>query len=69
MNETHPGDPRYASLPLPDGWDFEASIRFLLCCWPVPDRHARYKWAIEIREERFTGPQWTTAATIPTSTR
>ena len=56
LNGMRPGDPRYASLPLPGGGDFDASVRFLLCCWPVLDPHAKYKWAIEIGEERFIGP-------------
>ena len=56
LNGMRPGDPRYASVPLPGGGDFDASVRFLLFCWPVLDPHARYKWAIEIGEERFIGP-------------
>ena len=56
LNGMRPGDPRYASVPLPGGGDFDASVRFLLCCWAVLDPQARYKWAIEIGEERFIGP-------------
>jgi hypothetical protein len=55
-NGMRPEDPLGASVPLPVGGDFEASVRFLLCCWPVPDPQARYKWAVEIGEKRFTGP-------------
>ncbi len=51
-----PKDPRYASLPLPRGEDFDASLRFMLCCWPVVDPHARYTWAREIGDDRFIGP-------------
>ena len=60
---SHRGDerdsPRGPSLRVTTasgGRDFETSIRFLLCCCPVPDFHARYELAIEIREDRFTEP-------------
>ena len=51
-----PKDPRYAAIPLPGGEDVDASLRFMLCCWPVLDPLARYLWAKEIGEERFIGP-------------
>ena len=56
LNGMRPKDPRYAALPLPGGEDVDASLRFMLCCWPVLDPHARYTWAREIGEERFIGP-------------
>jgi acetyl esterase len=56
LNGMRPKDPRYASLPLPRGEDFDASLRFMLCCWPVVDPHARYTWAREIDDDRFIGP-------------
>lgn len=56
LNGMRPRDPRYAAIQLPGGEEFDASVRFMLCCWPVLDPHARYKWAIEIEEERFIGP-------------
>ena len=56
LNGMRPKDPLYASLPLPGGEDVDASLRFMLCCWPVLDPHARYMWAREIGEERFIGP-------------
>ena len=40
----------------PEGENLDASLRFMLCCWPVLDPHARYTWAREIGEERFIGP-------------
>ena len=55
LNGLRPRDPRYASLPLPGGEDVDASLRFMLCCWPVLDPHGRYIWAREIGEERFIG--------------
>ena len=56
LNGMRPRDSRYAALPLPGGEDIDASLRFMVCCWPVLDPHARYTWAREIGEERFIGP-------------
>jgi acetyl esterase len=56
LNGMRPKDPRYAALPLPGGEDLDASLRFMLCCWPVVDPHARYTWAREIDDDRFIGP-------------
>ncbi len=56
LNGMRPKDPRYASLPLPGGEDVDASLRYMLCCWPVLDPHARYLWAREIGDDRFIGP-------------
>ncbi len=56
LNGMRPRDPRYASLPLSEGEDIDASLRFMLCCWPVLDPHARYNWAKEIGDDRFIGP-------------
>ena len=55
LNGMRPRDSRYASLPLPGGEEVDASLRYMLCCWPVLDPHARYMWAREIGEERFIG--------------
>ena len=56
LNGMRPRDPLYASLPLPGSEDIDASLRFLLCCWSVLDPYARYRWGIEINDERFIGP-------------
>ena len=56
LNGMRPRDPRYAAVPLLGGEDVDASLRFMLCCWPVLDPHARYLWGIEIGDERFIGP-------------
>ena len=56
LNGMRSRDSRYASVPLPGGENVDASLRFMLCCWPVLDPHARYMWAKEIGEERFIGP-------------
>ena len=56
LNGMRPRDPRYASLSLPGGEEVDASLRFMVCCWPVLDPHARYLWAREIGDDRFIGP-------------
>ena len=56
LNGMRPKDPRYAALPLPGREEVDASLRYMLCCWPVLDPHARYLWAREIGDDRFIGP-------------
>ena len=56
LNGMRPRHPDYAAIPLPGGENVDASLRFMLCCWPVLDPHARYLWGIEIGDERFIGP-------------
>ena len=56
LNGMRPKDPRYAFIPLPGAEDVDASLRFMLCCWSVFDPYARYRWGIEINDERFIGP-------------
>ena len=56
LNGMRPRDPRYSAIPLPDREDVDASLRFMLCCWPVLDPYARYLWGREIGDERFIGP-------------
>ncbi len=56
LNGMRPKDPRYASLPLLGGENVDASLRFMVCCWPVVDPYARYLWGRGIGDERFIGP-------------
>lgn len=56
LNGMRPRDSRYASLPLPGGEDVDASLRYMLCCWPVLDPHARYVWARDNGYDDFIGP-------------
>ena len=37
LSAMRPKDPRYAALPLPEGQNFDATLLYLLCCWPVLD--------------------------------
>jgi acetyl esterase len=43
LGAMRPRDPRYAALPGPAGVD--ASLAFVIACWPVLDPLARYKMA------------------------
>ena len=43
LSAMRPHDPRYAALAGPDGID--ASLGFIIACWPVLDPLARYKMA------------------------
>ena len=56
LNGMRPRDSRYAALYLPGREDLDASLRYMLCCWPVLDPHARYVWARENGYESFIGP-------------
>lgn len=56
LNGMRPRDAHYAALPLPGGEDLDASLRYMLCCWPVLDPHARYVWARENGYDSFIGP-------------
>ena len=53
LSAMRPRDPRYAALPLPEGRRVDASVRYLLCCWPVLDPYARYLYAKGARAERL----------------
>ncbi len=56
LNGMRPRDSRYSGLRLVGGENVDASVRYLVCCWPVLDPYARYVWAGEIGDERFIGP-------------
>jgi acetyl esterase/lipase len=45
-----PRDPRYAALPLPAGAPaVDASLRYVVLCWPVIDPLARYHYAKKLK--------------------
>jgi acetyl esterase/lipase len=44
-----PRDPRYAALPLPGGRGADASVQFVVLCWPVIDPLARYRYAKQLK--------------------
>lgn len=53
LSAMRPRDPRYAALPLPEGRRVDATLSYLLCCWPVLDPYARYQYAQRAGAERL----------------
>lgn len=50
LGAMRPRDPRYAALPLPAGSPaVDASVRFVVLCWPVIDPLARYHYAKKLK--------------------
>jgi acetyl esterase len=47
LSALRPRDPRYAALPLPEAPELDASVAYVVACWPVLDPHARYLYARE----------------------
>jgi acetyl esterase len=53
LNVLRPRDPRYASHQLAGAEDVDASLRFVVVCWPISDPVARYKMARETGNDRL----------------
>ena len=51
LSAMRPHDPRYAALPLNEGPELDATVNYILACWPVVDPHARYLFAQETNNE------------------
>jgi acetyl esterase/lipase len=47
LNALRPDDARFAAESLPDGLCVDASLAFIIACWPVADPLARYHYALE----------------------
>jgi acetyl esterase/lipase len=45
LNVLRPADARYAALKLEDAAGIDASLAFVIACWPISDPLARYKMA------------------------
>jgi acetyl esterase len=45
LSAMRPRDPRYAVLELAEGPDLDASVAYVVACWPVLDPLARYLYA------------------------
>ena len=54
LNVLRPHDPRYTALPLPDSADVDASLAYVVVCWPISDPVARYRMARETGNEELT---------------
>ena len=53
LNVLRPRDPRYAALKLAGADDVDASLGFVVVCWPISDPVARYAMARETGNERL----------------
>ena len=51
LNTLRPNDPRYAALRL--AADVDASLAYLVICWPISDPVARYRMAKETGNDRL----------------
>lgn len=51
LNVLRPHDPRYTASPLAD--DADASLAYLVVCWPISDPVARYRMAQETGNDRL----------------
>lgn len=51
LNMLRPHDPRYSALPL--AADVDASLKYLVICWPISDPVARYRMAKQTGNERL----------------
>ncbi len=53
LNVLRPHDPRYAAMKLAGAEDVDASLGFVVVCWPISDPVARYRMARETGNERL----------------
>jgi acetyl esterase/lipase len=53
LNVLRPRDVRYAALTLAGAGDVDASLGFVVVCWPISDPVARYNMARETGNERL----------------
>jgi len=53
LNLLRPNDPRYTALKLSNAGDVDASLKYVVVCWPISDPVARYRMAKETGNERL----------------
>ena len=53
LSAMRPHDPRYAALPLAEAAEVDASLAYVIACWPVLDPYARYFFAQETGRDRL----------------
>jgi acetyl esterase/lipase len=51
LSAMRPNDPRYAALPLAEGPDLDASMKYIVACWSILDPYARYLFAQDTRRD------------------
>jgi len=47
LSAMRPRDPRYSAVPLPENSAADASVAYVVACWPILDPYARYFFAQE----------------------
>jgi acetyl esterase/lipase len=53
LNVLRPHDPRYTALKLADTGDADATLNYVVVCWPIADSVARYRMAKATGNERL----------------
>jgi acetyl esterase len=53
LNVLRPKDPRYSALKLAKPADVDASLAYVVVCWPIADPVARYRMAVATGNERL----------------
>ena len=53
LSALRPSDPRYAAATSPETAKTDASVAFFVACWPISDPLARYRMAVEKKNERL----------------
>jgi acetyl esterase len=53
LNVLQPRDPRYAAVRLSHSAEIDASLAYVVVCWPISDPVARYRMARETGNERL----------------
>ena len=53
LSALRPDDPRYASASSPKLNVVDASVAYIVACWPISDPLARYRMAMEKKNERL----------------
>jgi len=53
LSAMRPRDPRYAALPLPEDPELDASVAYVIGCWPILDPYARYSFAQETGRQQL----------------
>lgn len=58
LSAMRPLDARYAAVPLPEASEADASVAYVIACWPILDPYARYLFAQETgRKSLVTGTE------------
>jgi acetyl esterase len=53
LSALRPNDPRYADATAAELKHIDASVSYFVACWPISDPLARYRMAIETKNERL----------------